>query len=58
MDPWRDDDEPSSGERPRGPSNWGCAFAAIIGSIVVVVAVVIALSLANGFAGDLLKDLR
>lgn len=55
-DPWRDDnrpDHPSS-----ATSRWGCALAAIIGSVAVVVAVVIVLTVANGFAGDILRELR
>lgn len=55
-DPWRDDERP--GEPARPPSSWGCALAAIIGSVAVVVAVVIVLTVANGFAGDILRDLR
>ena len=55
-DPWRDDDRPN--EPARAPSRWGCALAAIIGSIAVVVAVVIVLTVANGFAGDILRKLR
>ena len=59
MDPWRDDDGDASDGRPsRGPSNWGCALAAIVGSVAVIVAIVIGLVIANGIAGDVLKELR
>ena len=55
-DPWRDDNGP---EQPSGvPSRWGCALAAIIGSVAIVIAVVIVLTVANGFAGDILRELR
>ena len=55
-DPWRDDEPPD--QPARAPSSWGCAAAAIIGSVAVVVAVVIFLTVANGFAGNILRDLR
>ena len=55
-DPWRDDDRPN--EPAGAPTSWGCALAAIIGSVAVVVAVVIVLTVANGFAGDILRELR
>ncbi|HEU0238964.1 MAG TPA: hypothetical protein VFR11_06740 [Micromonosporaceae bacterium] len=59
MDPWHDDDgEASGGRPPHGPSNWGCALAAIIGSVAVIVAIVIGLAIANGIASDVLKELR
>lgn len=53
VDPWGEGDE----QRP-APSRWGCALAAIIGSVALVVAVVLVLTLANGLAGDVLRDLR
>lgn len=40
-DPWSDEDRPP----PR--SNWGCAIAAIIGSVATVIAIIIVFRLAN-----------
>jgi hypothetical protein len=69
VDPWPDDKLPpdeSTGGRSPGqppddgpprPSNWGCAIAAIIGSIALVVGIVIALTIANGLAGDVVREL-
>jgi hypothetical protein len=56
MSPWSDDDAP--GPHRKRPSNWGCAIAAIVGSIALIVVVVLALGIANGLAGGVLNDLR
>jgi hypothetical protein len=52
MNPWDEGEQ-----APRGPSRWGCALAAIVGSVALVVAAILVLTLANGLAGGVLKDL-
>ena len=55
MNPW--DEGGERDERRPGPSRWGCALAAIIGSVAFVVTAILVLTFANGLANDVLGDL-